>query len=1459
MYFIPSKNKNTEVQQDKRFLILKTMQILDNKWEKAGVGAPYDRFDFITTTMSSYPISEIAASILYCILRICIVKEEEIMSHYPVNQDKITFEIDRLSLEMKTLTIPFIFMIINGTVGILAIVAHCVSFAIARFPSITPKDFNDIIKVALIPYLVIRTDDRICDGNFIFHIALYILQVLGREKLIRIFNCKGKTGNELLDFMLKTFYDGGDGYEYDIQKIFETIGEDRIDYFANDHERWYYLHASSDLLHARTFTDNMLKSLNASGSGSRTEEHPVISDLSNDVYSDLIRSLNYHLMELLEMTEALETPGKKIEDELELINNQLNEAETELNKQHDDELQEMQDEGFKTELINGVKQRHVKELESLRANFAKKKDRLERVLKARKEDIPLFSIQFESQKEEKPARGSKRLMSWQHKDKKAKKLAFDQLTKRKKRTKAASDYIETFSKDMREIERKSYDKELLKRKRSQIGESSNESPSLLDYSVNDHSSQIKSKNIKLIDELSRNIQDRNEEIQDLTHRLREAEQQLMKYDNERKSIAEQKEKIKKESDALDLVRKDLDDKQVELEKRSTEIEKIKANLAELQRDFANRKTIMHTPEEVMELRNKIKKLKDDLHHKQVELDQEALNAKRARVTIEEYTTINKSQYEELTRNKATLNDQLKEIEDLREKIDKQKSRISFLKEQKRKLETQANTSTAEVNTQTDQPLIKLGDSSHEYSDTKADAKSDDSEESRSHHSDDAAATPVVKQDYEEEDNAGEELKPIESNGLDDDSEESRSHHSDDAAATPVVKQDYEEEDNADNDVAFLMTLRPNDPRRLALYEEYPLVDGSNRRAPISGGSRATVNNIINLVSQIAMRPEIRARYINKDFIIKHPASEKKVVIQFQSGDRIRGRQKKKLYGLQFWFNPSLASSENTTELSDSLFTTALLSQANYFILDSQSPQVITEQILGSFDGVSVKLCRNLSKAYHPSKIEYFPLEKSPYMLTNNSVKNYVFKSSVKPRHINIKTSMFKLLPFSSLILQNFYSPQKDIFNVTRIARENENNENILQAPYINIMPYESEDKLCIDYNIMLKTTTELGSSRYAEADHKIHVRALTLSNSKSSDIYKFIERLITTNIETLFTEGNSVKFNNLGFDVGSDLNQNRIIGASRRITGGANDVNIIHDTFCSRFVNINNIVPTSNALELLSSAYNIDGSSSEDSFSDGKLLYASLFKSDFGQSTSMLSYRHMFTLIMNYFHKFNVSFSSMFDQLCFPSILFNASALRLFTDRMSSLASNNIITVMNESVKTTDDNQSISYKKKLFSVITTYLRGFAKQGNVLDNSLDYRYQLKYMNRNSIVPIDKAMELVQAKEGERPDFEKNLTLWLSNQYASISVANSFFYELIRYVDIEGNTTERDNDTNYSKIRSTITALFPSNALSSLRHLDAITTYVNVIFMLLKQTTYYDHENDADVSFFNNTEVEPFSVT
>lgn len=455
-----------------------------------------------------------------------------------------------------------------------------------------------------------------------------------------------------------------------------------------------------------------------------------------------------------------------------------------------------------------------------------------------------------------------------------------------------------------------------------------------------------------------------------------------------------------------------------------------------------------------------------------------------------------------------------------------------------------------------------------------------------------------------------------------------------------------------------------------------------------------------------------------------------------------------------------------------------------------------------------------------------------YNLIPGTLKvNYENSSTVispKTHTVKIDDKMFAYIPYSKALSQHLFSPQKDIYNATLININQIASPTILQDINTKYLDFSQH---IVNLHAMNQYTSYIGTApTYSKDLSNYH-------NFQTNPIYNFIELLLKQNLRVVFDPNESLKFNNFGFDIGSVSSL-----SGRGLLGGYD----ISDSFSNRFVNVDSIVSGNNEMELLSSAYNIDGTSNIKSLSDGKLLYSYIFKSNFDGGGNVENCKAMFTLILNYFHKYNVSFNSMFNQLCYPSILFNASALRLSIERMQKL-----ISKFSGSHEKLSDK---SYKGKTFAAVESYISNYSDGISMaLDMCGDYRYQVRFVdNREKFMTVQDIITNLQTNNSV-PGFEDNKVLWMSNQYACPSIANNFLTEFVKYITID--TTENEE---MKKVRP-VQQLFATGISSVLRHLDSLSSFISTLFMLLKQTSYYDHEYDRDMTFFNVTNPEPFSVT
>ena len=485
-------------------------------------------------------------------------------------------------------------------------------------------------------------------------------------------------------------------------------------------------------------------------------------------------------------------------------------------------------------------------------------------------------------------------------------------------------------------------------------------------------------------------------------------------------------------------------------------------------------------------------------------------------------------------------------------------------------------------------------------------------------------------------------------------------------------------------------------------------------------------------------------------------------------------------------------------------------------------------------------------------------------------------SSRRPytHNVTISDDMFLLAPANKLVCQYLFSPQKDIFNATIYEYNDICVPTLLNfaqlRPGIPGKPFKGVNdapnlpfiyNFCNQLEVMQKVSNTAGNDNKVAADTadittgSIFADAFkAVSDFQSfafNPIYKFIQLLIEDNVSQVFGPDRQLQYNNFGFDIG---NTDRIntIELTETLSGGY----AINDNFSDSLVNLKSSMNGNKEIEMLQNAYNLDGSDPERSLCPSKILYSYLFKNGFS-TADMGSNSTMFRLILNYFHKYNISFNSMFNQLCFPSILFNASALRLSIKRIKEL----MRSIIDSQPKSTEViGKEDGYKARTFKFARAYLDAYVgespdrKQDNLtLDLCKDYRYQIEVQGTGRVEnDSDLAGILDRVQDTSYKLGSNNLALGFANQFAAPSVSNNFMVELQNYLAIE---TDPDK-----QIKGCVKnqQLFATGISSALRHLDSVSTYISVLFTLMKHTSYYSHEYERDMTFFNVESPEVFSV-
>jgi hypothetical protein len=131
------------------------------------------------------------------------------------------------------------------------------------------------------------------------------------------------------------------------------------------------------------------------------------------------------------------------------------------------------------------------------------------------------------------------------------------------------------------------------------------------------------------------------------------------------------------------------------------------------------------------------------------------------------------------------------------------------------------------------------------------------------------------------------------------------------------------------------------------------------------------------------------------------------------------------------------------------------------------------------------------------------------------------------------------------------------------------------------------------------------------------------------------------------------------------------------------------------------------------------------------------------------------------------------------------------------------------------------------------------------------HQINYINRSDQVREENmSYSKILANADRVGVSERN---YFSSMYVYPSVSSDFLNFILKLTtpNYALNSSHPDRKINLSP-------LFTSNYLASIRHIDIITTYVSVVFSLLKQTTHYSSELNVDTTVFSVDNPEPFGL-
>jgi hypothetical protein len=471
-----------------------------------------------------------------------------------------------------------------------------------------------------------------------------------------------------------------------------------------------------------------------------------------------------------------------------------------------------------------------------------------------------------------------------------------------------------------------------------------------------------------------------------------------------------------------------------------------------------------------------------------------------------------------------------------------------------------------------------------------------------------------------------------------------------------------------------------------------------------------------------------------------------------------------------------------------------------------------------------------SQKYTISRVEY---ERYFKVFEPNSLQNridqhpYIVNEPIKPhprpapRPTKFDNRFYLHVPIDQIVEKYLFNYQKDTFNAAcSLLNIEEFNVGLGEVPAI------FDVGVCYNRDKKAVNCTEIIQARHLlignipgcrvvvpGTDNLEDIDATTPNSLVTLFISEQLKKIIAYKLSGIVTDGD---FKNYGFDIG--ISNNALKGGD------------IHDI--SVFIDSNATPKGLTMIDRLRSSY---GESLKNRTA-AVTIYNNIFRGVFGQKDNESL---LFSLILNYFHVYNISFSSIYSGICFPSILYNASVL--------SFAINKLASTLNISELTSSD----SIKSQMFKFFEKFFKIFSNSNYIVDvssplNQINYHsyhgtYREENLSYNKILLDANALSSRNATE----------MAFYTSMYTYPTVSSDFINFLLKLVT--------PCCTKYNNINKfDLSVLFTSNFLSNIRHLDSITTYISVIFTLLKQTTHYSSELALDTNIFNGENPEPFSI-
>ena len=231
----------------------------------------------------------------------------------------------------------------------------------------------------------------------------------------------------------------------------------------------------------------------------------------------------------------------------------------------------------------------------------------------------------------------------------------------------------------------------------------------------------------------------------------------------------------------------------------------------------------------------------------------------------------------------------------------------------------------------------------------------------------------------------------------------------------------------------------------------------------------------------------------------------------------------------------------------------------------------------------------------------------------------------------------------------------------------------------------------------------------------------------------------------------------------------------------------------------------------------------------GNSMFNNLFK--FTQFENMGT-DYMFALIINYFHKYTVSFNSIYNQVIFPSIIYNSAIFSTIAKKYSD-----VFNVDNDAIP------SNSFTKFARNYLEMFI---AHEGDNRGDAFNLIEEVSKLPETGVNTREKDMsyeKLATLCKSINDSGPYNPATFAPLTFEKVPSINDKFLRLLI------NKGFISNDDTANRFRT-------SSLIHSLKRIDFVETFVFVILLISKYMSYYNLDLDTDVPYSGQVSQEPF---